>query len=321
MRVYIVLFSIALLPSACVSSKKYKELLQQQKVCSEDLAKYKKSSQDFETKSKDLQVMLEVAQGQLTKLKSDTTLLGPALRKATNDFQETTKEFDEITKSFERYKSLGSKETNALQKQLEQKNIELQKKSEALVDLDAELKSKEKLLEEREARVNELEELLKRQDNALKTLRNKVADALIGFENKGLKVEQKNGKIYVSMEAKLLFKSGSITVEAEGKSALVQIGKALENEKDLEIVVEGHTDTDKLTSASFPRNNWELSVLRATSVVEILLNNAKMNPAKLVASGRSEFLPVDPNNKGKNRRIEIIISPDLNALYEIISNN
>jgi chemotaxis protein MotB len=321
MRVYILIFSIALLSSSCVSSKKYKELLQQQKVCSEDLAKYKKSSQDFETKSKDLQVMLDVAQGQLTKLKSDTTLLGPALRKATNDFQETTKEFDELTKSFERYKSLGSKETNALQKQLEQKNIELQKKSEALVDLDAELKSKEKLLEEREARVNELEELLKRQDNALKTLRKKVSDALIGFENKGLKVEQKNGKIYVSMEAKLLFKSGSITVEAEGKSALVQIGKALENEKDLEIVVEGHTDTDKLTSTAFPRNNWELSVLRATSVVEILLNNSKMNPVKLVASGRSEFLPVDPSDKAKNRRIEIIISPDLNALYEIISNN
>lgn len=321
MRVYILMFSIALLTSACVSSKKYKELLQQQKVCSDDLAKFKQSSQDFETTSKDLQVKFDVAQSQLTKLKMDTSALGTSFRKASNDFQETKKEFEELTKSFEKYKSLGSKETNALQKQLEQKNIELQKKSEALVDLDAELKSKEKLLEEREARVNELEELLKRQDNALKTLRKKVSDALVGFENKGLKVEQKNGKIYVSMEAKLLFKSGSITVEAEGKSALVQIGKALENEKDLEIVVEGHTDTDKLTSTAFPRNNWELSVLRATSVVEILLNNSKMNPVKLVASGRSEFLPVDPSDKAKNRRIEIIISPDLNALYEIISNN
>jgi len=152
-------------------------------------------------------------------------------------------------------------------------------------------------------------------------LKKKVTDALIGFENQGLKVEQKNGKIYVSMEAKLLFKSGSIVVEAEGKSALLQIGKALESESDLEIVVEGHTDTDKLSSAAIPRNNWELSVLRATSVVEILLANSKMNPTRIVAAGRSEFQPVDPADKAKNRRIEIIISPDLDELFDIISND
>ena len=196
----------------------------------------------------------------------------------------------------------------------------LQKKSEDLVALEAELKNKQKLLEEREQRVNELEELLKRQEDALKNLKKKVLDALIGFENQGLKVEQKNGKIYVSMEAKLLFKSGSIVVESDGKKALLQIGKALENETDLEIVVEGHTDTDKLSSASIPRNNWELSVLRATSVVEILLANSAMNPSKIVAAGRSEFQPVDPADKAKNRRIEIIISPDLDELFSVISN-
>ncbi|MFN5735574.1 MAG: flagellar motor protein MotB, partial [Flavobacteriales bacterium] len=132
--------------------------------------------------------------------------------------------------------------------------------------------------------------------------------------------EQKNGKIYVSMDAKLLFKSGSIVVESEGKSALLQIGKALENEKELEIVVEGHTDTDKLSSPTFPRNNWELSVLRATSVVQILLANSAMNPERIVAAGRSEYQPVDPSDKAKNRRIEIIISPNLNALFDLISN-
>jgi chemotaxis protein MotB len=231
------------------------------------------------------------------------------------------KELDELTKTFDKYKTTGAKEASALQKQLEQKNIELQKKSEELVSLEAELKTKQKLLEEREQRVNELEELLKRQEDALKALKKKVTDALIGFENQGLKVEQKNGKIYVSMEAKLLFKSGSIVVESEGKSALLQIGKALENESDLEIVVEGHTDTDKLSSAAIPRNNWELSVLRATSVVDILLANSKMNPTRIVAAGRSEFQPVDPADKAKNRRIEIIISPDLDELFDIISND
>ena len=139
-----------------------------------------------------------------------------------------------------------------------------------------------------------------------------------GFENRGLTVNEKNGKIYVSLEAKLLFASGSTKVEEEGKKALVELSKVLESEKDLEVIVEGHTDTDKLASASHPKNNWELSVLRATSVIEIMLANSKMNPKQLMAGGRSEFLPVDPNDKAKNRRIEVIISPNLNELYQIL---
>src|SRR5690606_26261440 len=147
-------------------------------------------------------------------------------------------------------------------------------------------------------------------------LKQKVANALKGFENRGLTVNEKNGKIYVSLEAKLLFASGSTKVEEEGKKALVELAKVLENEKDLEIIVEGHTDIDKLVSSVHPKNNWELSVLRSTSVIEILLANSKMDPTQLMAGGRSEFIPVDPNDKAKNRRIEIIISPNLNELSE-----
>lgn len=307
--------------SACVSAKKFKALEAQQKTCAEELEKYKQSSDDYEAKTKELQSKLETLKQENTTLKADTLRLGTSLRNLSRELSASMKELDELTKTFEKYKSTGAKEASVLLKQLEQKNIELQKKSEDLVSLEAELKTKQKLLEEREQRVNELEELLKRQEDALNAIKKKVTDALIGFENQGLKVEQKNGKIYVSMEAKLLFKSGSIVVENEGKKALLQIGKALENEKDLEIVVEGHTDTDKLTSGVIPRNNWELSVLRATSVVEILLANSKMNPAKIVAAGRSEFQPVDATDKAKNRRIEVIISPDLDELFEIISTD
>lgn len=281
----------------------------------------KQSNQDYEAKVKELQASVDALKKEAVSLKSDTSKLGTSVRTLSRELSKSMKELDELTKTFDKYKSTGAKEASALQKQLEQKNIELQKKSEDLVSLEAELKTKQKLLEEREQRVNELEELLKRQEDALKALKKKVTDALIGFENQGLNVEQKNGKIYVSMEAKLLFKSGSIVVESEGKKALLQISKALENESDLEIVVEGHTDSDKLTSASIPRNNWELSVLRATSVVEILLANSTMNPTRIVAAGRSEFQPVDPADKAKNRRIEIIISPDLDELFDIISND
>lgn len=321
MKKSILFFVLLALASACVSSKKFKALEAQQKLCSEELEKMKQSNQDYEAKVKDLQTTVEALKKETSTLKSDTTKLGTTVRTLSRELSKSMKELDELTKTFDKYKTTGAKEASALQKQLEQKNIELQKKSEELVSLEAELKTKQKLLEEREQRVNELEELLKRQEDALKALKKKVTDALIGFENQGLKVEQKNGKIYVSMEAKLLFKSGSIVVESEGKSALLQIGKALENESDLEIVVEGHTDTDKLSSAAIPRNNWELSVLRATSVVDILLANSKMNPTRIVAAGRSEFQPVDPADKAKNRRIEIIISPDLDELFDIISND
>jgi len=321
MKKSVLFFVLLALASACVSSKKFKALEAQQKICAEELEKFKQSNQDYEAKVKDLQATVEALKKETSTLKSDTTKLGTTVRTLSRELSKSMKELDELTKTFDKYKTTGAKEASALQKQLEQKNIELQKKSEELVSLEAELKTKQKLLEEREQRVNELEELLKRQEDALKALKKKVTDALIGFENQGLKVEQKNGKIYVSMEAKLLFKSGSIVVESEGKSALLQIGKALENESDLEIVVEGHTDTDKLSSAAIPRNNWELSVLRATSVVDILLANSKMNPTRIVAAGRSEFQPVDPADKAKNRRIEIIISPDLDELFDIISND
>jgi chemotaxis protein MotB len=321
MKKFVLFFVLLALATACVSSKKFKALEAQQKVCAEELEKFKQSNQDYEAKVKELQSTVDALKKEATTLKSDTTKLGTTVRTLSRELSKSMKELDELTKTFEKYKSTGAKEASVLQKQLEQKNIELQKKSEELVSIEAELKTKQKLLEEREQRVNELEELLKRQEDALKALKKKVTDALIGFENQGLKVEQKNGKIYVSMEAKLLFKSGSIVVEAEGKNALLQIGKALENESDLEIVVEGHTDTDKLSSAAIPRNNWELSVLRATSVVEILLANSKMNPTRIVAAGRSEFQPVDPADKAKNRRIEIIISPDLDELFDIISND
>ena len=314
------LFFCALV-SSCVSGKKYKELVEREKVCSQELEKFKRSSLDFEAKYKDFQVLYDVASAELAKIKKDTTILGEKYRKLFQDFQTLTAEHDVLENSFDKFRALNAKETTALQKQLEAKSIELQRKAEELLALDTELKSKQKLLEEREQRVNELEEMLERQEAKLKALKDKVANALIGFENKGLKVEEKNGKIYVSLEAKLLFKSGSIVVEAEGRKALIEIGKALELEKDLEIVVEGHTDSDKLASTSFPRNNWELSVLRATAVTEIILANCAMSPTQIMAAGRGEFHPVDVNDKTKNRRIEIIISPNLDDLFEIISQD
>lgn len=313
-------FIVLLLLSACVPAKKYKDLLEREKVCSEELAKFKKSSGEYEGLSKDLQTKFANASRDLAKLIQDTTALGSKYRLLQRDYGIIDGEYKSLQKSFDKLKNLSAKETAELQSQLEAKNNELQIKEDALLKLDQELKEKQRLLVEREKRVNELEEAIRKKDAAVQLLRAKVANALRGFENQGLSVVQKNGKIYVSLEAKLLFKSGSTFVEEEGVRALVELGKALESEKDLEIIVEGHTDTDKLNSSSSPKNNWELSVLRATSVVQILLNNSSMTPSQIMAGGRGEFLPVDESDKAKNRRIEVIISPNLNELFEIISN-
>ena len=314
-------FIVLLLLSACVPAKKYKDLLEREKVCSEELAKFKKSSGEYEALSKDLQTKFANASRDLSKLIQDTTALGSKYRLLLRDYNIIDGEYKSLQKSFDKLKNLSAKETAELQNQLEAKNNELQIKEDALLKLDQELKEKQRLLIEREKRVNELEEAIRKKEAAVQLLKAKVANALRGFENQGLSVVQKNGKIYVSLEAKLLFKSGSTFVEEEGVRALVELGKALESEKDLEIIVEGHTDTDKLNSSSSPKNNWELSVLRATSVVQILLNNSSMTPSQIMAGGRGEFLPIDVSDKAKNRRIEVIISPNLNELFEIISND
>ena len=307
--------------TACVPSKKYKELVEREKICAEELAKYKSSALDNEGKAKDLESRYGVLKKEVSELSGDTTKLGHDLRILQSEHDKLQAQNESLERSFDKLRNSGAKETAALQAELEAKNLELQRKEDALTALENELTNKQKMLEEREQRVNELEEAIARKDEATKLLKAKVANALKGFESQGLTVVQKNGKIYVSMEAKLLFASGSTVVEANGKKALVELAKVLENEKDLEIIVEGHTDTDKLVSASHPTSNWELSVLRATSVIDILLSNSKMNAAQLMAAGRSEFHPVDPADKAKNRRIEIIISPNLSELFEIISND
>ncbi len=247
--------------------------------------------------------------------------MGNDLRQLKAEFTKLQTENESLEKAFDKLRASGAKQTATLQAELEAKNIELQRKEDALITLESELKNKAQLLADREQRVNELEELIRRKDEAAKLLRAKVANALKGFESQGLSVVQKNGKIYVSMEAKLLFASGSTLVEPNGKKALIELAKVLEQEKELEVIVEGHTDTDKLVSPNHPKSNWELSVLRATSVIDIILTNSKISPKQLIAAGRSEFHPVDVNDKAKNRRIEIIISPNLVELYDIINKD
>lgn len=318
MKTQLSIIALICILTACVPAKKYNELLEREKVCSEELNKYKASSIENEGKAKDLQVMVDQFRKDIISLKKDTLELGSNLRFLQAQYDLQVAQNEAYEQKLDQMRMKGQKESANYQADIEAKNQELQRKEDALKVLESELVAKEKLLIEREERVTELEEMIKRKDDAMKQLKTRVSAALKGFENKGLTIVEKNGKIYVSLEAKLLFASGSTTVETEGKKALVDLAKVLENEKDLEIIVEGHTDTDKLATTSHPKNNWELSVLRSTAVVEIMIANSKMNPMQLMAAGRGEYHPVDTKDKAKNRRIEVIISPNLNELYKIL---
>lgn len=318
MKNYILFVLIAVLTFACVPAKKYNDLLAKEKACAEELSKYKSSSIDFEGRAKTLDAENKNLIKEVFQLKLDTTEMGNKYRMLAAEYDKANERNQILENQFDEAKMRGAKETAVYQADLESKILEVQRKEDALLTLERELNAKQKLLEEREARVKELEELISRQELAVKALKDKIALALRGFEDKGLTVVQKDGKVYVSLEAKLLFPSGSTNVETEGKTALIQLAKALEGEKEMEIVVEGHTDTDALSRNQHPKNNWELSVLRATAVVDIMTKNSSIDSKILTAAGRSEFHPVDINDKAKNRRIEVIIAPNLGPLFDIL---
>jgi chemotaxis protein MotB len=170
-----------------------------------------------------------------------------------------------------------------------------------------------------------MERILSRKDSIVNNLKNKVSDALLGFENNGLTIKIVNGKVYVSLEEKLLFKSGSFMVGPDGVKALKKLAKVLEQNADINIMIEGHTDDVPYHADAAIKDNWDLSVKRATSIVRILLDGTSIDPKRLTAAGRGQFVPVDKAKTAealqKNRRTEIILSPKLDELFKILENN
>ena len=188
-----------------------------------------------------------------------------------------------------------------------------------------EIAIKETELQSRLDRVNELEKMINEQKTSLNQLKESLSDALLNFEGKGLTVQQRNGKVYISMENKLLFKSGKWDIERKGKMALIQLSRVLEKNPDISILIEGHTDNVPFTSIGDVESNWDLSTKRATAVVKILLKNNQILPQNLTAAGRSEYLPIAPNSskegRASNRRIEVILSPSLEKITKLLEIN
>lgn len=322
---YILIFSFII--QGCVPARKFEEVAEKQEICAKELKTLKTVKTELETENTELKSNNDQLYEANKKLTKDTTLLGKSMRMKEKQYDKIEVLNQRIQEQLEILQKGQTLEKQRLMADLEKRKLELLKMEDELRDLEIDLNSKKIDLEnmsvelqKREKRVNELEEIIANKDAIVKALKDKVAKALLGFKDKGLTVEQKDGKVYVSMDAKLLFASGSTNVDAGGVKALKELAKVLEDQEELEILVEGHTDSDKMNSSSHPTDNWELSVLRATSVVKIMLKHSKMNPVNISASGRSEFIPVDTENKAKNRRIEVVLIPKLDELFDIINN-
>lgn len=177
-------------------------------------------------------------------------------------------------------------------------------------------------LDERERTINELQDMINAQNQKVQQLLNSVKEALLGFGSDELSIKEKDGKVYVAMSDKLLFESGSARVDKRGKEALAKLAEVLNKQMDVDVYIEGHTDSKPINTAQF-KDNWDLSVIRATSVVRILTKDYGVNPLQIVPSGRGEFMPVADNatadGRSLNRRTEIIMAPRLDKLYQMLN--
>ena len=304
--------------TGCVTMKQFEEL---QAFCEEidrENTELRLNSQDAEIELTELMGQIATLAEAREALAADTARMGRFVSEAEDEISRLRELNDALTDQNGGRLAALNEENRALLEDVGRIRSELQTREDALLVLEADLAQRSADLEARSARVEELESLLAARERAAEVLRNRLEKALLGFEGNGLTVEQRDGKVYVSLEAELLFASGSSDVDSSGREILRKLGDVIATQSDLEIIIEGHTDTDKLSSTSIPRNNWELSVLRSTAVLDIIMGQPGVDPTILTASGRGEYHPVDPEDKSKNRRIEVILAPRLDDLFDLL---
>jgi chemotaxis protein MotB len=309
-----VIILLLLLQSCIVTKKKYDDMLAQKVRTEGDLAE--KSDQLDKT-----QKQLEDLNGKLVKLKEDTTSLGEQKRNTSQRLAELNREYETLNAYYKNLLNNSGKLNRDLAQQKDQL-FAIQENLEHTRKLNDSLSTS---LVEREKKVRELESVLASKDKAVQDLKNKISNALLNFKENDLTVNVKNGKVYVSLAEQLLFGSGSIQVDAKGVSALQQLAKAIKDQKDIQIMVEGHTDNVPIGKKSpYMQDNWDLSVMRATAITKILTNSG-VSANQVTASGKGEYSPLVANtsdqNKQKNRRTEIIITPHLDELFKILNAN
>lgn len=303
--------------SSCVSKKlyteledKYADLKMENRNQSEELEKLSKSNNRLHNDLEQLQTAYDKAIAERDKLQSDYSA-------AESNLANLKASYEALEENSSAAIAANSQKNRELLAQLEAKEQALAAESERLNTLKKELES-------RSQRVAELESVIAAKDANMRKLKDAISKALTNFEGKGLTVEQRNGKVYVSMENKLLFESGSWYVGAQGKQAVKQLGSVLADNPDIAILIEGHTDNVPYKGNAQISGNWDLSTKRATAIVNILRENSSINPENLTAAGRGEYAPIATNStaegKAKNRRIEVILTPKLDEISKLLND-
>lgn len=322
---------LALGLTACVPQRQYTDAVAARDACMQDTAVLH-SQLRMKTKEVDeLTKQLDEVYASMNLMRKDSVDIHSrydAMVKANEQLRQIE---DVLNNRINQLLALSANENQQLREDLQKKSDELIAKEKELnakaMTLADQQKSIEALtadLEARSKRVEELESILNKQEQTVTDLKNTIDKALSGFSASDLTVERKNGKVYVSLSEKLLFASGSTIVDPKGKDALKKLADVLKANPDIRVEIEGHTDNVPLKSNNFPKDNWDLSVLRATSIVKILTQENGVDAKRVIAEGRGEFFPVADNTttegKARNRRTEIILSPNLDALYELINS-
>lgn len=300
--------------SSCVSSKIYDDLKSNYDTLKAENASLM-SQLDGKTEN-NCTYQLENITKELEELKAEKSRLAMELAAVTNNLDRLQKSYDALEENSSSSLTENLERNRNLLKQLEEKE-------RALATEGARLEKLKKDLASRSQRVEELEGIIAAKDAKMKALKDAISAALTNFEGNGLTVEQRDGKVYVSMENKLLFESGSWAVNAHGREAVVELGKVLANNPEIAVLIEGHTDNVPYGGSGPLKDNWDLSTKRATAIVTILTENASIPKDNLTAAGRGEFAPVAPNTtaegKAKNRRIEVVLTPKLDEINKLLN--
>lgn len=331
---------------ACVPTRQFQELKESNHSTALERDNLKSVNEELTVQNTEMESELEVLKKRMAGLAIDKGTLKDSAKFYKRQFKVFKTMYDDLSTTQELNKMGNDEETRLLLAELQvtkedlmmqedelrvlettllAKQVELDERDYILIALDSTLNQKQLEIADQSKRLIELEQILHSKDSAVYALKAKITDALLGFENKGLSVIQRNGKVYVIMDEKLLFKSGKWDVGSNGKQAIKQIAGVLEQNKDINIVVEGHTDDIPMQGNGDVKDNWDLSVKRATSIVKILLQNSNMNPSRVTAAGRGPYMPIDPAKtseaRAKNRRTEIILTPKLDELFQILESN
>lgn len=329
MRKIIAIAALSILTFSCVPTSQFKEVDRKSNELQRDRDELMAENEALTVENTEMKAKIQDVREMKEKFIKDSVRLYNLLDETNNELAALEREHGELEQTHEALLRGNARETRRLLNELQATQLDLAKKQELLEDLEGNVTEQRQNvtrlraeLEARNARLLEMENMLYRKDSLMNALKTTVSNALMGFEGQGLTVTQRNGKVYVSLDEKLLFSSGSTIVDPNGQRALRQLAGALAKNPDIHIMIEGHTDDVPFRKGSSIKDNWDLSVLRATSIVRIIQAAADIDERRITVAGRGEYLPIDPADSSearrKNRRTEIILSPNLDELYKIL---